>query len=265
MLLEVGELNRLKVDAIDGAIGAVKDVYFDDVHWVIRHMVIAAGGWLNGRHVLISPMSVSGVRWADKTMQVNLTRKQVMDSPPIDTGGPLSRQHEIDYYNYYGYANYWAGTRLSSLAMYPIPWVGASPDAAFVRGRLPDEMIARDRKELLDIERESGGTHLRSAREVLAYQIMARDGPIGSVEEFLFDDQTWAIRCIVVDTGNWLPGKHVLIRPGWVEQVSWSEHEAVLNVPREVVETSPEYDRPAHLARKDEAGSTARHDGGDRY
>jgi hypothetical protein len=262
MLLEISELNRLKVDANDGAIGPVRDVYFDDVRWVIRHMVIAAGGWLDGRRVLISPMSVSGVDWAGKTMHVKLTRKQVMDSPRVDTDKPLSRQQEIDYYNHYGYASYWEGTRLSSLAMYPIPWVGASPDAVFVRGTLPDDVIARERKALLDIERESGRTHLRSGREMLAYQLMARDGPIGRVENLLFDDQTWGIRWMVVDTRNWLPGKRVVIATSWVDQVSWSEREVVLNVSREAVEAGPEYDRPSHLARTDEAETTADHDPG---
>jgi hypothetical protein len=262
MLLEVSELNRLQVDADDGAIGPIRDVYFDDVRWVIRHMVIAAGGWLDGRRVLISPMSVSGVDWAGKAMHVKLTRKQVMDSPDIDTGKPISRQQEIDYYNHYGYANYWEGTRLSSLAMYPIPWVGASPDAVFVRGMLPDDVIARERNELLDIEREADSTHLRSAGEVLAYQVMARDGPLGSVENLLFDDQSWAIRCLVVDTRNWLPGKHVLIPSSWVDHVSWSEREMVLSVSREAGEAGLEYDRPSHLARTEEAGTTAHRDPG---
>jgi hypothetical protein len=235
-------------------------VYFDDAQWVIRHMVIAAGGWLDSRRVLVSPIAVSGVDWARKTMHVKLSRKQVMNSPGIDTDKPVSRQHEIDYYNYYGYANYWEGTRLSSLAMVPIPWVGASPDAAFVPGRLPDDVTSRERKELLDIERELRDSHLRSASEMQAYQIMARDGPIGSVGNFLFDDRTWAIRYMVVDTRNWLPGKHVLIPPSWIDQLSWSEHEVVLNVARKCVETSSEYDHSGRIPRKGEAEMAARQD-----
>ena len=44
--------------------------------------------------------------------------------------------------------------------------------------------------------------------------VEAGDGHIGSVKDFLFDDQSWKVRWMVVDTGNWLPGRQVLIHPG---------------------------------------------------
>ena len=43
--------------------------------------------------------------------------------------------------------------------------------------------------------------------------VEASDGRIGSVKDFLFDDQSWKVRWMVVDTGNWLPGRQVLIHP----------------------------------------------------
>ena len=33
------------------------------------------------------------------------------------------------------------------------------------------------------------------------------DGEIGKVNDFYFDDQTWSIRYLRVNTGNWLFGR----------------------------------------------------------
>jgi hypothetical protein len=46
---------------------------------------------------------------------------------------------------------------------------------------------------------------------------MATDGPIGSVEDFVFDDETCAIRYLLMDTRKWLRGNRVLLSPDWIE------------------------------------------------
>ena len=43
--------------------------------------------------------------------------------------------------------------------------------------------------------------------------VKAGDGLVGSVKDFLFDDRSWKVRWMVVDTGHWLPGRQVLIHP----------------------------------------------------
>ena len=252
MLHTVKELHDFTVGATDGEIGEVKDVYFDDERWAIRYMVVETGGWLSGRKVLISPISVRDVTWDDEVINVSLSQQQVRESPSIDTDKPVSRQHEIDYYNYYGYPNYWDGADLWGLGVYPLPWVGASPDVAVSSRPSSDDSVTRQRQQRLDRERESVDSHLRSSKEVIGYEIMATDGPIGSVENFVFDDKSWAIVYIVVDTRKWLPGKHVLLAPEWIDSVSWSEHEVYVKVTRQAVETSPEYDLSFPLSRKHE-------------
>ena len=48
-------------------------------------------------------------------------------------------------------------------------------------------------------------------------RVEAGDGRVGSVKDFLFDDQSWKVRWMVVDTGNWLPGRQVLIHPSAID------------------------------------------------
>ena len=75
--------------------------------------------------------------------------------------------------------------------------------------------------------RKSWDPHLRSTRDVSGHHIQAADGEIGHVEDFIIDDETWAIRYLIIDTQNWWPGKKVLVSPQWIERVSWERVESV--------------------------------------
>ena len=77
--------------------------------------------------------------------------------------------------------------------------------------------------------------HLRSTHGVSGHHIQALDGEIGHVEDFIIDDETWAIRYLIVDTHNWWPGKKVLVSPQWIERVSWGERKVFVNLSREVI------------------------------
>ena len=96
--------------------------------------------------------------------------------------------------------------------------------------------------------------HLRSTDAVSGYNIQAADGEIGHVEDFIIDDETWAIRYLIVDTRNWWPGKKVLVSPHWIERVSWSESKVFVNVSRETIKQSPEYTEESLLTRDYETG-----------
>ena len=73
------------------------------------------------------------------------------------------------------------------------------------------------------------------------HHIQAGDGELGHVEDFIVDEETWAIRYLIIDTRNWWPGKKVLISPQWIERVSWSETKVFTNLLRETIRQSPEY------------------------
>ncbi len=91
-------------------------------------------------------------------------------------------------------------------------------------------------------DRAAGDPHLRSSEEGLSYSVAARDGDIGHVEDLLFDDETWAIRYLVINIGTWWTGRHVLVSPAWAERIAWSEHMVYVSVTRAAIEASPKYD-----------------------
>jgi hypothetical protein len=53
---------------------------------------------------------------------------------------------------------------------------------------------------------------LRNESAIDGYAIAASDGKIGTVSDFLFDDASWLVRWLVVDTGNWLSGASIRAR-----------------------------------------------------
>jgi hypothetical protein len=95
---------------------------------------------------------------------------------------------------------------------------------------------------------------LRSTDNVRGYYIQALDGEIGHVEDFIIDDETWAIRYLVVATRNWWPGKKVLVSPQWIKRVSWSESKVFVNLSRDAIKRSPEYTEASLLTRDYETG-----------
>jgi hypothetical protein len=82
------------LDSLDGEIGKVKEFYFDDRHWTIRYLVAETGTWLADRQVLISPYALVAVNKEEKNIAIDLTKKQIEDSPSLDSDKPVSRQFE---------------------------------------------------------------------------------------------------------------------------------------------------------------------------
>jgi hypothetical protein len=73
------------------------------------------------------------------------------------------------------------------------------------------------------------------------------------VEDFIVDDSNWTINYMVVDTGNWFPGKKVTISPDWIKEINWETSEVTVNASVEQVKNSPEYDASKHLSIEYEA------------
>jgi len=236
MLTNTTNLKGFTIRARDGELGTVDQFYFDDETWAIRYLTVETGGWLGGREVLISPFSVVHTDWQARRLDVALTKKQVENSPGIDTHQPVSRRHEAEFFGYYGYPYYWDGPYMWGPAFYP---AGLVAEPALSEAAMADS-----------IRRQSQDSHLRSTEGVRGYSIQALEGEIGHVAGFLVDDDSWAIRYIEVATRNWWPGKKVLVSPAWVERVSWAESRVSTGLSREAIRNAPEYFEPVRITRE---------------
>lgn len=95
-------------------------------------------------------------------------------------------------------------------------------------------------------------TTLRSAEGLRGYTIHATDDEIGKVDQFLFDDHTWTIRYLVVNTGNWLLERLVLISPLSLESVDWDRRRLNVKLTRQQVKESPDIATDEPVSRQQE-------------
>ena len=95
------------IHATDGDIGHVEDFIVDDETWTIRYLVVDTKNILPGKNVLISPMWVESINWADAKVYVFLTKESIKNSPEFDPSQPINREYEEILYDYYGRPKYW--------------------------------------------------------------------------------------------------------------------------------------------------------------
>jgi hypothetical protein len=164
----------------------------------------------------------------------------------------------MQYLNYYRYPYYWGGANFWGNSTYPgamLTGVGyAGSGAEFLVAQ-----AARGRAEAETEGRQKGDPHLRSGNAVMNYHIEATDGGMGKVKSLLIDEETWAVRYLVVDTSNWWLGHQVLIAPQWIEKVSWTDRTVSVNVTRQAVKHAPAYNSSVPPSREQEIGLHQHH------
>ena len=235
MLRNSKDLEGSAIGATDGAIGDVKDLYFDDEEWVIRYLVVSTGAWLANRKVLISPVALRQRHWSQRPLRASLTQEQVKNSPEMDTDSPVSRQDELRYLEYYRYPCYWKGDYLWGVGPSPnVMPMGAGYDVS------------------ADPQAQKGDRHLHSCNAVMKYHAHASDGHIGRVQGLLVDDETWAIRYLIVNTSNWWLGHQALVAPHWINDVNWFSSNITVDLTRNALKNAPSYDAVSPPDRRQE-------------
>lgn len=94
---------------------------------------------------------------------------------------------------------------------------------------------------------------LRSIQELEGYSVVAVDGYIGQVKDFYFDDATWVVRYLIVDTGSWLLSRKVLVSPIVIERTDVSEQVLLVKITKEQVKNSPDINTDKPVSRQHEA------------
>ena len=180
--------------------------------------MLEAGSWLNSYRVTIPPNLVHSKQWPDHRLVISgLTRQQVMDTPGTEK-------------------HIRGGRRQPS-----------GGGGRHVVGLLPDRHPAAS---LAGVQRSAPAEHAGGP----GYHLRATDGYIGHLTDFIFDDETWKIRYLLVDTRNWWPGKHVLLAPSQVTAIEGEERLVRLNLTLEQIEHRRRYDAQAPLEEPQAAG-----------
>jgi hypothetical protein len=235
MLWDASVIKGYAIEARDGRLGSVSDFLFEDAQWMIRWLVVDTGHWLPGRKVLLPPSALGQPDAQARQFPVELTMRQVKNSPDLDTDRPVSRQMESHVYDFYGWEPYWMGAMAT-------PFVAP----LYLPRSRPIQPVSPGPQS------QEGDPHLRSVAAVTGYHIHATEGEIGHVEDFLVQDAAWSVPYLVVDTRNWWPGERILISPRTVREIDWVDRSIHLNISRQQVKESRAYDASKMADRANE-------------
>jgi uncharacterized protein YrrD len=213
----INSLAGCRMEARDGDVGIVEDVYFDDESWKVRYLVLKTDDWLSGRKVLVAPLALTEDGYKTGVFLVNLTKDQIRHSPGIDTDKPVSRQQEIELYGHYAWKGYW--------------------ESGFYAGGLASVVDGLPEKG----KRLGADLHLRSALFVSGFHVHGTDGEIGYICDFVIDDRTWEVLNLVVNTSQLPNGKKLIVPVGHIIQMQWSDSDVYLNKTKADIEKGEVY------------------------
>jgi len=247
MLLAETAFRGYILETTDGELGVIKDFLFDDSQWNLCWFVVDTGPRLIGRKILIHPSAVTHTDLVLRRIFVNLTKQQIEDSPSAMSDEPISRQWQNNLYDYYGWDSMWGNT--GYYMGYPaVPVPRRDPLTSEGEVSVLDVPRSEHRNEL-----DAGDSHLRSVNALRGYHVEATDGAIGHVGNFMFDDESCAIRYIVVDTKVWWFGQQVLLSSASVRDIAVSDRVIQVNISREQVKSSPPWN-PSEQIHQDYEG-----------
>lgn len=228
MLFSASKFLDIAVQATDGEIGKVKDMYFDDKTWAVRYVVVTCGEWADKKDVLLIPSHLQVPNALTPILITDSTKQQVFESPTPGSDLPVSRQYEIDLYSHYSLAPYWS---------YPTVGYGFSAYYPDVGETDRADRFARKSAQEMDFD-----PHLRSLKEVQGYHIKTQDDELGHVVDVLISRESAEVTHFVVDTVNWWPSKHVLIEVGAIRSFDWEFKTLSTSLDKETIKGAPVFD-----------------------
>jgi hypothetical protein len=237
MLRTAGSLKGYKIHASDGDLGRVEEFLFDDSRWVVRYLGVRTGGWLRRREVLLTPLAIGEVNWENRSIEVALTRAQVESSPPIESDRPVSRQKEIEYFDYYRLPYYWTGAGI----------FGVGPTGLGMPNPSLYELREREGEPGAAERAPKGDPHLRTDAEIHGYRIVAEGEPHGRVKDVVVDDRDWTVRYLLTEREG---GGSGLVSPAWVSRISWEDREVRLDLTVEQLAAAPPFESMERLGRE---------------
>lgn len=220
MLSSEKELRGYSILARDGEIGKVHEFFFDDVSWQIRYLVANVGPWLVGRLLLVAADFIGDVDGESGRLTVDLTCEQVEECRSVEPVPPaaLHRERELQAHH-----------------DWPVFWTTGNPMVSAV---LPHEAPGEKRSEAERL----GDPHLHGTREVSGYRVRTADGEAGQVADLMIDSQGWEIPHLVLNLGNWLPGKKVLVPTAEIIETRRDELAISVELSQTEIENSPVFD-----------------------
>ncbi|MFC2947911.1 PRC-barrel domain-containing protein [Virgibacillus sediminis] len=236
LLFFTSDIKSYNIQATDGEMGKVKDLYFDDDSWTIRYAVVDTRKWLPGRKVLLSPSSFVSFKEDDKQLEVEYDKETVRNSPEIPEGQEITPETEKSLIGYYGWSRYWLTSSMWGVDNGPI--TSSFDERDSFRDKFAEDVP----------ENEDARHNLRSDEETIGFKVHANNGKIGTVADLICDDDDWKVRQLVIQSSeSYVEEKYLLAVTEEIESVDWFEQDIYLNLPVEVANQKTTYSKKSDI------------------
>jgi hypothetical protein len=222
MLREASNLLGQPIDATDGRLGTIEDLYFDDQDWRVRYAVVKTGLPFRRSYVLLRPADVEKSDCTLPRLNVWLTRAEARARPNASTELTVSEQR-----------------RTVRRATSPLRKL-----AERLGVRVDDRQLLEEAQRVM-----ASDPHLRSIRAVRSYRLSAREGAAGRVRDFVVDDVTWAVCHVEAEVDLFIGKKSVLVLPQSVEDVNFDARSVRVGLSRHALGGAPRFQRLALMSR----------------
>ncbi|MEO7425941.1 MAG: PRC-barrel domain-containing protein [Fibrobacteria bacterium] len=224
MLRPIKHIIGFSIQARDGKIGILEDIYLDDRDWDTRYAVVKIGSWLFANRVLIDTKHLEFPDFLNHCIPVSLSKSQVKDSAKADTKRPVCRQAKHGFPRESTSAAYWA----SAIATGDGLFMTFPPIAG-------DTLPAKETGPSHNPE----DPHLRSAKELQRYSAVAADGAIGFIRELLLEDSDWSTPFFVIESRYVLPDNGVAVPAAWTDFISYESAQIAFSHPKRDFRAAP--------------------------
>ncbi len=241
MYRNLNELRKSPVHSLDRRVGFLEQVFFDDLTWTVRYVVVHLDRGPDGtrRRVQLHPSAVDLVDDSTGEIVLGISSAQVQSSPDADMDMPVSRQKQIEFERLRGWYPLWTGSLPHGYGYVPLSLV---------------EAVMEEKNRL----RHQGDAHLRSSSEVIGYRLLAPEGPVGRVSDFIIDDASWLVSFVEVRTARWPRKKDILLYPVSITDVSWEKRSVTTTIAARAIREAPAFESTEALSPRYKAMLRAR-------
>jgi hypothetical protein len=234
MLYKAQDLKTCTMYAVDGEIGTVENIYFDEITWEIRYLLSNPESRPDKVQRLVPSLAIDKIQHDSQSILVGLTRQQIENSPPLSSHQSVSRRYEAEYYSYYGWPPYWKQDH---------------PSVTQHRG----SHSMRRSKSDATVVMHPMYTHVYSADSLCGCAVNSHDGISGYVEDLVLDTKRWLITYLQINTQRGRPDQQRLISPGWIYQINMSQRAIHTDLASSLIRHAPGFDPAQAISPEYEA------------
>lgn len=236
-------LRSCAIRATDGDIGHVEDLIVDTRTWQVRYLVADTRRWLPGKHVLLAAKVIEGIDTTNQKVSVCLAQEDIKNSPDY-AESPLLPNVDNGIEDIVEQPYSWAlylGGRVPMLTWpYHLQQLQQSPSDQAADPQ-SDEPKKPDVKEIKNDDSRDDN-HLASLSALIHFRLLAKDGELGHVEDFILNRDVDEVLYPLINDRNWLPGKTIVLPLEWIKSIESSARFVSVGATQEQIQTAPEFD-----------------------